>query len=209
MIKAVFFDYDGVLTRDATGSLTTCRHLSQATGIAFDRLKRAFQRYNADLTLGRLTHAQVWPAICEAVGMLIPFELLADAFASTPPNTEMFELARRLKTTYAVGIITDNKKDRIDHLRVHQDLGAVFNPIVVSAEVHCAKEDTAIFERALDLAGALPQESIFIDNNRANLIAPVHLGMNAIYFETGKGDVPSLVRHLQEAYGVSVPDGAA
>jgi len=34
MIKAVLFDYDGVLTTDKTGSVTTHRYLSEKTASA-------------------------------------------------------------------------------------------------------------------------------------------------------------------------------
>ena len=46
LIKAVFFDYDGVLTTDKTGSLTTNRYLSQAAGIDFSKIRAAFSQYS-------------------------------------------------------------------------------------------------------------------------------------------------------------------
>jgi len=38
MSKAVFFDHDGVLTIDKTGSLTTNRFLSEQTGISYEAI---------------------------------------------------------------------------------------------------------------------------------------------------------------------------
>jgi HAD superfamily hydrolase (TIGR01509 family) len=208
LIKVLFFDYDGVLTTDATGSLTTCRYLSEATGVSFGSLKQAFQRHNGDLSLGRTNHAAVWPEICKSVGCQIPFELLAEAFASTPPNTEMFDFARHLKASYSVGIITDNKKDRIDYLKQHQQLDAVFTPIVVSAEVGCMKDGAAIFMYALRAAGVRPEQSIFIDNARDNLLAADELGMHTVHFDDAKNDVRALIRQLHEEHGVN-PNSAA
>jgi hypothetical protein len=46
LIEAIFFDYDGVLTLDQTGSLTTNRFLSERTGIPYDEVRRAFARHN-------------------------------------------------------------------------------------------------------------------------------------------------------------------
>ena len=208
MIKTLFFDYDGVLTTDATGSLTTCRYLSEATGVSFDNLKRAFQKHNGDLSLGRTSHAAVWPAICKSAGCQIPFELLAEAFASTPVNTEMFDFARRLKTSYSVGIITDNKKDRIDYLKQHQQLDAVFTPIIVSAEVGCMKDNAAIFMHALRAAEVRPEQCIFIDNAKVNLVAASGLGIHTVHFDDAKNDVRALIRQLHEEHGV-YPKGVA
>src|SRR4051812_36346079 len=81
-IRAVMFDFDGVLTNDKTGSLTTTRYLSQRTGIELPKLQAAFRRFNNDLTLGRTTHAAVWPDICADLGQTVGLDLLEEAFVS-------------------------------------------------------------------------------------------------------------------------------
>jgi putative hydrolase of the HAD superfamily len=202
LIKAVFFDFDGVLTRDKTGSLTTLRYLSARTGIPYERLQGAFGKYNEDLNLGKATHAGIWPQVCKALGCRIDPSLLREAFESTPMNAGMLQLARALKPRYSVGIITDNKKDRIDCLKEHAGLAALFDPIVVSAEVGASKASTPIFECALSHLGIAPQQSVFIDNSRANLVAPNALGMNTVYFDDDRNDVGALVETLKRMHGV-------
>lgn len=197
MIKAVFFDYDGVLTTDKTGSLTTARHLSKATGIELSLVKAAFSRFNRDLTLGKTTHSQVWHEICSALGQELDIRLLFEAFESTPMNAVMFSLARELKKTHLVGIITDNKKDRIDHLKRHQDLESIFSPIVVSAEVGADKKSDKIFLRALTLAHVTAEETVFIDNNEDNLVAPSALGIKVVFHDDEKNDIEALSETLK------------
>ena len=120
MIKALFFDFDGVLTLDKTGSLTTTRYISVATGIDHARVTAAFATYNDDLTRGRCTHAAVWAEICRDLVADVDIALLEKAFASTPLNVEMFALATRLRPSYIIGVITDNKQDRMDCIeRLH------------------------------------------------------------------------------------------
>lgn len=203
MIKAVFFDYDGVLTTDKTGSLTTSRYLSQATGIAFSTVKAAFSRYNKDLTLGITTHAQIWPEICGELGLDLSIDLLYDAFESTRMNADMFSLARKLKRSHAVGIITDNKKDRIDHLKRHQDLGSLFSPIIVSAEVGVNKASAEIFLHALRCMKVRAEESVFVDNNKENLVAPGALGIKTVFHDDEKNDIAALLGTL-DSLGVLV-----
>lgn len=203
MIKAVFFDYDGVLTTDKTGSLTTCRYLAGATGIDLAAVKAAFSRHNADLTLGRTTHRQAWGEICQSLGQELDIGLLREAFESTPLNAGMLALARKLKRSNIVGIITDNKKDRIDHLRQHQGLDSMFEPIVVSAEIGADKKGDAIFLHALRLAGVRAEEAVFIDNSRDNLVAPAALGIKAIFHDDERNDIDALTEAL-ESCGVLV-----
>ena len=100
-----------------------------------------------------------------------------------------------------MGIITDNKKDRIDHLRQFQRLSSLFDPIVVSAEVGSDKRSAEIFLLALRHAGVSPEESVFIDNNKDNLEAPHALGIKTIFHDDEKNDFQALCRAL-EALGV-------
>ncbi|MBG9389884.1 HAD-IA family hydrolase [Caenimonas aquaedulcis] len=201
-IRAVFFDYDGVLTTDKTGSLTTCRYLSERTGIDVATLSDALRPYNEDLTLGRVSHADVWPDVCKALGQSISMDLLAPAFGSTPVDEPMFSLARALKQFCRVGIITDNKKDRIDYLRQAQQLDSLFDPIVVSAEFGATKQGPVLFEAALARAGVEAGEAVFIDNSPANLIAPRALGFHTFHFDDATRDVAALRFYLQEHHGL-------
>lgn len=203
MVKAIFFDYDGVLTRDKTGSLTMNRFLSARTGIPFDRVCQALQKHNRALNEGEASYADVWPAVCAELGRDIPLDLVIKAFESTPLNDEMVRLARGLKAHYFVGIITDNKKERIDHLKQYQRLPKLFDPIVVSAEVRFTKADPGIFELALACLRVNPEDSVFIDNTPANLVAPAALGMKTVHFDDEKNDVAGLARLLDIDHGVS------
>lgn len=205
MIKAVFFDYDGVLTTDKTGSLTTCRYLSGATGIELSAVRAAFRRHNADLTLGRTTHRRVWGEICRSLGHDLDMDLLRKAFESTPMNAGMLSLARELKRKCVVGIITDNKKDRLEHLRRYQGLDTVFNPIVVSAEVGADKKGEDIFLHALRLAGVSPREAVFIDNSKDNLVAPGALGIHTVFHDDARNDLGALSEALRRYKVLSSP----
>jgi len=204
MIQAILFDFDGVLTTDKTGSLTTNRYLSEATGIAFATIQAALKPFNHGLLLGKTTHAAIWPEVCARLGRDIDFALLDAAFKSTPLNTAMFDLARSLKHRYRIGIITDNKLDRIDCLRAHHQLDALFDPIVVSAAVGSDKSDEAIFQYALDQLGTKPGECLFIDNTASNLDAPAHLGMRVVHFDDEANDIPALIDALRQDYVIRV-----
>lgn len=204
-IRAVLFDFDGVLTTDKTGSLTTARYLSQRTGIDLQRVQSALRVFNHDLTLGRTTHAKVWQELCLLLGQTVPLGLLEEAFKSTPLSERMMNTARALRPRYAIGIVTDNKKDRLDALKRLHDLPSLFDPIVVSSELGLSKDDPEMFLFALRRLRLKPEECIFIDNNRDNLAAPAALGMKTICFDDEKQDFKALLTELQ-AHGAIVGD---
>jgi len=196
VIRTIFFDYDGVLTTDKSGLLTTFRYLSEASGIALSTINDAFNPYVGDLLMGRSSHAKVWHKVCDAVGKELDIGLLAEAFESTPSNMRMFSLAQALRASHAVGIITDNSKDRMDHLIKRQGLDALFSPIVVSADVGSGKRDQEIFLYAISRAGVAPDECIFIDNSEANVVVARASGMHAIFHDDEKNDIDSLMKKL-------------
>jgi putative hydrolase of the HAD superfamily len=199
------FDFDGVLTTDKTGSLTTTRCLSERTGIELAQVQAVFRKFNNDLTLGRTTHEQVWDSLCGELGQNLSIDLLKEAFESTPMSERMLRLARELRSRYSVGIVTDNKKDRIDCLEKLHGLSSVFDPITVSAEVGLGKDDPRIFLGVLARLGIDPDECVFIDNSRENLIAPGSLGIKTIYFDDDRQDFDGLLTALL-AHGVVVSD---
>ena len=196
MIRTIFFDYDGVLTTDKSGSLTSFRYLSEASGLPFSVINAAFGPHMGDLLTGKTSHAHIWPAVCEAAGNALDIGLLTGAFESTPPNAHMFSLARQLSTHYSVGIITDNNQDRMDHLRKHQALDELFDPIVVSADVGSSKHGPEIVEHALRRAGVEANESVFIDNSESNLVVARAWGMHAVFHDDEKNDMGALRERL-------------
>jgi putative hydrolase of the HAD superfamily len=161
------------------------------------------------LNLGKTRYAQLRQPVGKVLGQAIPMSLLIGPLKGTPPNAQMFELARNLRIGCTTGIITDNTEERMDHLRRHQRLDALFDPIVASAEIGSTKDAPAIFKYALKPARVRPEESIFVDSSRANLVAPAALGMNAVYSDDAKNDVAGLVQHLREGYGVSITQSGA
>ena len=200
--KAILFDYDGVLTLDRTGSLTTNRFLSERTGISYDRVSKAFRRFNRALNEGSSSYAEIWPGVCAELECDVPIGLLEEAFESTPINEPMWRLARDLRKRYRVGIITDNKKDRMEYLMRHQRLREVFDPIVISAEVGTTKVDSHIFQVALRSLGVEAVDSVFIDNTPGNLVAAVAIGMKAVWFDDNRNDVGALTQFLATEFGV-------
>ena len=72
----------------------------------------------------------------------------------------------------------------------------LFDPIVVSAEEGCAKDDPEIFRRALAQAGVPAARGVFIDNVEENVAVARTVGMHAIFFDDEKRDLAALAREL-------------
>lgn len=80
MIKAVLFDFDGVLTIEKTGSAAITEYIAKRCGLPAEQVRICYRRYNQALLLGETTHAEIWPAFCEALGQKLDYQLLTDSF---------------------------------------------------------------------------------------------------------------------------------
>lgn len=202
MIRAVLFDFDGVLTTHPTGSFTTIAALSASLDLPEAKIRDAFAPFNEDLLFGRETHASIWPAFCARLGRDVDIDVLTDAFDATPRNVPMLALARQLASQVRVGIVTDNRQDRIDRLADTWNLPALFDPIVVSAAVGSGKSAPAIFEHTLARLALPAAQVVFIDNSVHNLDAPTALGIHPVHFDDAKNDVDALAGMLFTRFGL-------
>lgn len=194
MIKAIFFDLDGVLTTDAKGSLTLSKNLCEAKpGLLVDEVLRSFRKDFGLLTSGQCSLQSVIERVCAEFSIPYSQELLINVVKKTPWNKPMVELAHSLMSTYVIGIITDNAKERMDILSSEPELSG-FNPIIVSAVERASKSDgsTVIYDRALDRAGCAAADSLFIDNQQRNLVTPAEMGMNTYFHDDADNDMEAL-----------------
>lgn len=193
MIKAVLFDFDGVLTTDATGSQSICEYISKNSPIDADLFKSAYYKYNRDLLYGKTNHETIWPLLCNSINCKIDMSVLYESFINTSIDYRMMEILINLKHKhYKIGMVTDNKVDRIDEIIKHHNWEPLFDTISISATIGSGKDERAIFERTLDQLCLKANQCVFIDNQEKNLIVPASMGINVIYFDHDKRDYQKL-----------------
>jgi putative hydrolase of the HAD superfamily len=199
-MKAILFDLDGVLTRDPTGTYSVMNYLSDKVK-DIKKFEYAYRGYNRALLYGQLTHKEVWEDILEKSDERIDLSILEEAFQATPMDSEMMDLVRLLSLTYKVGLVTDNKVDRVETILSHNSLK--FDAIVVSAELACRKDEPGIFEAIINRLDVSYEDCVFIDNSQKNLIVPSSLGMKTIHFDDKKRPFGAFYSKLL-AYGVKI-----
>ncbi len=195
-MKAILLDFDGVLTIDKYGSDSILRYLGENTDAPIDVLKREYYKINRGLLNGEYTHKDVWVDYCKNVGCDIDFQILIDSFINTPLDNEMISLVRELKTKYKIGMITDNKVDRITEILKYHNLSDLFDVVTISAECKCGKSNRMIFDITLESLNVEPNDCVFIDNSDKNLIVPRELGIHTILFDDENRDIEEFKNQL-------------
>ncbi|MBN1941428.1 MAG: HAD family hydrolase [Candidatus Diapherotrites archaeon] len=203
MIRAVFFDLDGVLTPHKTGGFTTCKYISEKLKLDFDKVTACYKSLNKKLNTGKERFDGFVEKFCKCLGQELDIKVFDDAFESTPLNYAVFEIAKKLKKNYKIGIITENNTKRIRIVSKKFGLDSLFDTILVSEEIGVEKESQELFEFALNALGIKAEESIFIDNQEKNLVIPKQMGFRTIFFDDEKNDSKALVLELQKS-GVKI-----
>ncbi len=198
MIKGIFFDFDGVITLEKQGTPPIISYIAKETGLPIKSVEAAYRKYNRALLCGEITHKDMWQDFCEELQSDIDYEILTEAFLNITLEQTVIAYIKELKEKYIIGMITDNKVDRIETILKKLNLQDLFDVVVISAEVHTGKTEERIFEVALDRSGLEPQEIVFIDNTVRNLEVPAKMGFRTIHFDDEKRDLAELKRVLEE-----------
>ncbi len=198
MIKAVLFDFDGVLTVDKFGSTTITNYISNTCGIPLEKVQSSYYKFNKQLLLGETTHQEIWKDFCKELGRDIDYNILLDSFRYTRLDDKMIALVKMLKENYLIGMVTDNKCDRIRTILEYRGLQPYFDVVAISAELHSGKDSPAIFEYVLDTLKVSPGECVFIDNTEKNLVVPKQMGMSTMFYDDESRDYDVFINELEE-----------
>jgi len=124
-----------------------------------------------------------------------------------PTKTNLFagavEVLEYLRSKYTLHLISNGFQESTEIKIAGSAIGGYFQNIVISEVIGINKPDKAIFQHALDLAGATRDESIMIgDSIEADVRGALNFGMDAIYFNPHYAkkpdDVPVEIHSLEE-----------
>jgi putative hydrolase of the HAD superfamily len=222
--KHIFFDLDHTIwdfdknAEEALRELYILYRLKKLGLYSADLFIETYTRNNhrlwAEYHTGRITKDQLREARFKQtfleLGMdpeLIPvgFE---DAYVKLcPTKTNLFPDAHQtleyLSSKYALHLISNGFQESTEIKISGTDIGKYFQNVVISEVVGVNKPDPAIFEHAINLAGAAIPESLMIgDSLEADVYGALNAGMDAIYFNPMNlpkpDDVPVQITQLKE-----------
>ncbi len=128
----------------------------------------------------------------------IPLSFEDDYVRICPTKTNLFphvhETLSYLRGKYMLHLISNGFLESTTVKIELSELEKYFETVVISENVGVNKPDKAIFEYALNGAGAKKEESIMIgDSLEADIQGALDFGMDAIYFNPGNKPGPEIV----------------
>jgi epoxide hydrolase-like predicted phosphatase len=183
-IKAIIFDFGGVLVRTADRS--SRQRLERRLGLAEWQSEKIV--FNSEMgqkaQRGEATNEALWQSVADRLSLspeaLTQFQ--QEFWGGDALDEALVDLIRALKTKYATALISNATDGLRQTLTGKYPVADAFDLIVISAEEKTMKPGPEIYLRTLDRLGVKAAESVFVDDFAENIVAARSLGMQAIHF---------------------------
>jgi len=184
-IRAVIFDFGGVLTRSAPsdGFRDMCRELS----VTPEELGQALygRDYWRKAQWGEITAAEYWRLV--AAGLGVGLEKLRSAWkrfrGPDVINWDVMQIVRELRWSCKTAICSNAQDNLRTDSIAHYGIESFFDEIIVSGAERVAKPDPRIYRIALERLDCEPEEAVFVDDDPDNVAGAEKVGIRAIRFD--------------------------
>lgn len=224
MTKHIFFDLDHTIwdfDRNAEETLMELFEQYNLPALGLTSPQNFIQTYTennhflwAEYHLGKITkeqlRAQRFSKTFIQLGLkpdLVPHQFEEDYVRISPTKTNLFEGSEKvlayLQKKYSLHIISNGFKETTLIKMSLSGLNPYFKNVIISEDVGVNKPDQAVFEYALNKAGAQKEESIMVgDSIEADVRGAQNFGMRAIFFNPLNREKPAdilwQITHLEE-----------
>jgi epoxide hydrolase-like predicted phosphatase len=207
MLKAVIFDWGGVLMRtvDPSGRRKWERRLELPL-YAVDRVVHGSRSWKQAQS-GIISDAEYWADVADQLGLdeTTLAEFRHDYFSGDRLDEEMVQFIRDLRPRFKTALLS-NASPQLHRLLDELDVAELFDVLVVSGVVGVQKPDPDIYRLVLKRLGLHPQETIFVDDFTRNVEAAQELGMQTLHFRAGMDWKGELSRRLGVDEGKGMTD---
>ena len=188
MIRAVVFDYGGVLARSPV--LDDFQPVADEIGLTWEMYREGFVQYRLAYDSDLVTCADMYRRIVAKNGLAMTDDQCerlcrADDESWLHPIPETLAWMKELKSEgYRIGILTNMATKFFDRCvsRVFAEHIALADALVVSGKAGVSKPDARIYKLMEDQIGASPEEILFFDDNTLNIEGAKSCGWNAHVF---------------------------
>lgn len=179
-VKFVYFDVNGCLVEFFHQAFDS---IARVSGVASDTIETTFWHYNDAVCRGEMSVAE-FNSVLGKQFSVPEFDWQSYYIDSINPIPQMHELLIWAEKHYHVGLLSNIMPGFIN---VMQSSGLLprlnYSAIIDSSEVKAIKPEAKIYDIAQSKAGVEPQEILFVDDSRTNLMAAEKMGWRVLWFD--------------------------
>jgi putative hydrolase of the HAD superfamily len=181
MIKAIIFDYGGVLSAQAG-----LRDFGTMYAPKFGKNPEDFNTVIVDTwklaRVNDIDSKSFWVKLADFLDIDAK-TLRKDFMEFFGFREEVFQLVKKLKKNgYKLGLLSNHIEDWLEEIIENRKFNRTFDVIVTSYKSRVAKPDIAIFKEIVGKLNVKSTECVYIDDMEKNIPPAKQLAMNAILF---------------------------
>lgn len=176
MIKAVIFDFGGVLVSEGF------QNWISDNVAPYESIKHEMMPLQDKVDIGELPAKAYNEYLSQKTGKL-PEKIEEEILNNYYTHKDVFELVKKLREKgMKTAIVSNFPIEWFAILRERYKLDSLFDKIFVSSVLKVIKPQPEFFQKALDTFGIQPDEAIFIDDKKRYTDAAKEIGIHGIVF---------------------------
>ena len=182
MIKAVIFDWGGVLAMEPSGGWA--EEIAGLFGMEQSEVIENWKQLFGEFRIGKISDAEFWQGAARVFGKDVPDkEQTERAWArgsALDIYCEIKEYAEELRERgIRTAILSNNVEPVVELIRSRGGYEG-FEPVLLSNETGLAKPDEKFYELILEKLGMEAEECVFVDDRAQNVEAAEKIGMKGV-----------------------------
>jgi epoxide hydrolase-like predicted phosphatase len=171
MIKAIIFDYFGVIFSDDYWRV-----------VREDKnLGGSFHDLSNQVNLGEITWHEFVGTLSKKTGT--PVSKINEMYEAERIDRRMVAYIAELHKNYKTALLTNAHHQFLEPVLEASHISSLFDNIVLSSKVGLVKPDPKIFEYTIQQLGVEPDEAVFIDDMVQNTNAANRLQIHSIVYD--------------------------
>lgn len=179
-VRFIYFDVNGCLVRFFHRAFTRLAHES---GAQPDDIETVFWHYNDAVCRGEMTIEEFNQLFAKHLN-LAELDWREYYLEAVDQIDVMQDVVKFAADNYHVGLLTNIMPGFLDEMFKRGTLPSVNYAAIIDSSVYAAiKPEQKIYEIAQEKSGVKPEEILFIDDSRSNLMAAEKLGWRVLWFD--------------------------
>ena len=177
-VRALLLDADGVVQYPEPGWIERMGELGGSPGFFHDLSAAEVRTLTGEADLAELVGELI-----DSRGLSVTFEELLAAWCRIEVDPITVKLVQRARAAGLITALTTNQQSyRGAYMQANFDYDKLFDRTFYSYELGLRKPDPAYFQAVVAALGVGPQEAVFVDDMRANVLGAREAGLRAVLF---------------------------
>lgn len=191
-LKYLIFDVGGVILFSKSSLMDNFLDLAERIKLSKNKAIDSFNKYKQKLTVGAMSTKDFLQLLLNKMAINLTIEELLDQWRKTfeikqqDLNQEIFVHIKHLRRSYKTCLFSNSIDTLSDNQKINKWVRSHFDCVFNSYNIGFKKPDIKAFQYVLNKLQVTPQECVFIDDEKENILIAKKLGFKPIKYEDNR-----------------------